>query len=317
MSTNSFTASARQPLRPISHPSWALITPVRDEEKFIGEMIESIAAQTVPPARWIIVDDGSRDRTPEIVAEYAQRIPYIELLRRPPRESRAPGGEAAVPEAMRRLNLPEYDFVARFDADLTFPRDYIARILDEFARNAHLGIAGGELDILQRGRLIPEKSPAYHVRGALKMYRRQCLQEIGGLHSQIGWDTLDEVLAWSRGWTTQSFPAMRVLHRRPTGTGIAAGRVYSERGRAEYLTWSHPLFIAVKTMKIGCAELSILKPAAFLRGFVSCYLRREARIQDRAFVRARRSHQMRQILGVLVSRSIHTGPAKQPSPARP
>lgn len=270
---------------------YALVTPVRDEELYIGDMIRSISQQTVRPVRWIIVDDGSRDRTAAIVNEHAQRLDFLTLIQLQARNRRLAGGEGAVPQALRQLTLRDFDFLARFDADLLLPADYIEKMLTRFHDNTRLGIAGGTLYVEKSGRLVPEKVPDIHVRGALKMYRRQCFEDIGGLTKQIGWDTLDEATAWSCGWETKSFSDIAVIHRRPTGQGIAPSCIYRERGRAEYLTWSHPLFVIAKSIKTGLSEVSLLKPACYLAGFISSYLRHEPRIRNPRIARARRRQQ--------------------------
>jgi glycosyltransferase involved in cell wall biosynthesis len=274
---------------------YALITPVRDEEKYIEAMIESILAQTIVPAKWIIVDDGSTDQTVDIVNRYAQRFDFIELIRLPARERRMPGGEGAIPIAFRRLDLADFDFVGRFDADLVFSSDYINALLAEFDRDLTLGIAGGGLYNDVNGALILEKDPEFHVRGALKMYRRQCFQDIGGLTTEIGWDTIDEVYAWSKGWNTRSFYQYKVLHRRSTGEALHPAKIYRERGRAEFLTWSLPCFVLAKTFKILLTNRSVVKPASYIAGFIHCYFNREQRIQESSFIQARRRQQWQRI----------------------
>jgi biofilm PGA synthesis N-glycosyltransferase PgaC len=289
-----------------SRPRYALIMPVRDEAKFIGAMIESILAQEFLPAKWIIVDDGSMDNTAEIIRSYARKAKFIELVQLPHRERREPGGEAAITHALKRLSVAEYDFLARFDADLLFAPDYLSQIMGEFSRNPKLGIAGGGLYVEKGAELELEKVPEYHVRGALKMYRRECFEQIGGITAQIGWDTTDEVYAWSRGWKTQSFFQYRVIHRRPTGEGIDAIRVYWQRGKADYYTWSHPAFVLGKSAKLAISQISILKPAIFLVGFISCYLRRECRLKDPIFIKTRRSQQMRRSFSLFSERNKGT-----------
>jgi glycosyltransferase involved in cell wall biosynthesis len=293
---------------------YALITPVRDEEKYIGAMIDSMLAQEIRPAKWIIVDDGSTDSTAEIVASYVRNFSLVELVQLPPRRERKAGGEGAIDQALRGLNLAEFDFLARFDADLIFAPDYIGKILSEFDRDPKLGIAGGSLYIEKDGRLELEKEPEYHVRGALKMYRRQCFEQIGELTTGIGWDTIDEVEAWTKGWKTRSFSEYRVIHRRPTGGGIQASRVYWERGKAEYYTWSHPLFVLAKTVKNAIENFSVLIPVCYLAGFISRYLARDSRIQDRAFAKARREEQRRR---VALLRWLRRRPADCAAPSCP
>ncbi len=278
---------------------YALITPVRDEEAYIGDMIASMVAQTVLPSLWVIVDDGSVDKTAQIVSGFADRFAFIKLVKLPPRNQRLAGGEGAVPNALKGINLSDFDFLARIDADLVFPPDYIEQILGEFHRNPKLGIAGGELYVKKEGVLVPEKNPLVHVRGALKMYRSQCLRDIGGLTSQIGWDTIDEIYAWTKSWTTRSFPEYKVIHRRPTGNGIAGTRVYKERGRAEYLTWSHPLFVLAKSFKILFRERSVARPICYLAGFILSYVRRENRLQDLTFTITRRKEQKHRLAALM------------------
>jgi biofilm PGA synthesis N-glycosyltransferase PgaC len=286
-----------------THPRIALITPLRDEANYIGAMADSIVAQQTLPTKWLIVDDGSTDGTPAIVRAYCRKFEFIELLELPARSERRPGGEGAIASALQKLDLSNIDYLARFDADLLFERDYFSRLVDRFNQDPKLGIAGGGLYIIdRRGRLVPEHAPEYHVRGALKMYRRECFEQLGGLGTDIGWDTIDEVYAWSRGWRTRSFMDIQVIHRRPTGESLHASRIYRERGRAEYLTWSHPAFVLLKTMK-----MAIKSPANaryFLDGFLRSYRERHVRLRDPKFRRTRRNQQFARVFGVLRLRSL-------------
>ena len=283
-----------------ARPRIALITPLRDEERFIEALMVSIVNQQVRPEKWLIVDDGSTDKTPAIVQKYCREYPFIELLQLPPRSDRRPGGEGAIGVALRNLDLSSFDYLARFDADLLFESDYFARMLHEFSEDPRLGIAGGSLYIERDGQLIPEKAPEYHVRGALKMYRRECFEELGQLGTDIGWDTIDEVYAWSRGWRTKSFGDAKVIHRRPTGGGIAANRIFRERGRAEYLTWSHPGFVLLKAVKLSFK--SPPNALSFFSGFVRSYTSRSARLQDPKFRHTRRAQQWDRMLRVVFPR---------------
>lgn len=286
------------------NPRIALVTPLKDEEKFIKGMIDSILDQDIRPGIWIIVDDGSTDRTPEIVQDYCQRFPFIELLRLPARNERKPGGEGAIVVALAKINPADFDYIARFDADLLFERDYFSRILQEFDRDPALGIAGGCLYVEKNGRRIPEKAPEYHVRGAVKMYRRECFVELGGLGTEIGWDTIDEVWAWTSGWRTRSFADIKVLHRRPTGVGMRAVRIYRERGRAEYLTWSHPVFVVLKVFKI--AIQNPINAWSFAAGVYDAYSRQDPRPKSIAFRRSRRSQQLSRLLNACLPKVLRS-----------
>ena len=283
--------------------TYVLVSPVYNEKQFIGRMIESIAAQTVLPSHWVIVDDGSTDGTPEIVRAYSHRYAFIELICLPKQKARKPGGEGAIQQALEVARSHPYDFLARFDSDLEFYTDYIARILAEFAGDEKLGIAGGGLYVEKKnGRFVLEKAPHYHVRGGLKMYRRKCLEEIGSLCTYMGWDTIDEVYAWKHGWKTRSFFENRVIHKRPTGEGLCSRQLYQQRGQGEYYTWSHPLFVFLKAVRV--ASGSPKRGLHFLGGFLECYRKHEERLQDPDFKRIRRKQQLRR----LISAGILTEP---------
>jgi biofilm PGA synthesis N-glycosyltransferase PgaC len=284
----------------LDKPRIVLVTPLKDEENYVDGMIKSILQQEILPTRWILVDDGSTDKTPEIIRGYCRENTFMELIQLPVRAERLPGGEGAITSALRLINLSDFDYVARFDADLAFGNNYFTSILQEFSKDGRLGIAGGGLYIEQDGLEIMEVAPDYHVRGALKMYRVECFRQIGPLGTQIGWDTMDEVYAWRYGWRTGSFQGIRVLHRRPTGRGIHNARIYQERGRAEYLTWSHPLFVVLKFFKLLFADPG--NAYHFLYGFLSCHRNREERLLDPLFRRTRREQQIGRMLSAVLPR---------------
>ncbi|MCU1325099.1 MAG: glycosyl transferase family 2 [Bryobacterales bacterium] len=283
-----------------SQPKIVVVTPVRDEAPFIVGMLDSITRQSIQPTRWIIVDDGSSDGTPDIVERFAAAFPFIELVRLPRREGRLPGGEGAIGKALSMVVAGELDYLARFDADLLFGPDYFKQLVGEFESDPLLGIAGGMLFTEDSaGQLKPETAPEYHVRGALKMYRRQCFLATGTLANCIGWDTIDEIRAWTNGWVTRSFAAYRVVHRRPTGTGIHVRKAYWERGKAEYNTLSHPLFVFAKSVHLLFRKRMVVGGFCLLGGFLWSYIKRETRLQDPNFKRVRHVQQWRRVMSRL------------------
>jgi hypothetical protein len=202
-----------------------------------------------------------------------------------------------IQKALEIVQLYPYDFLGRFDADLELRPDYIAKMLGEFTGDKKLGIAGGGLYIEKKnGRFVLEKVPKHHVRGGLKMYRRECLEQIGSLCTYIGWDTIDEVYAWRYGWKTRSFFENRVIHKRPTGQRLSSRELCRQRGQAEYYTWSHRLFVLLKAVKVGAT--SPTRGFHFLAAFLECYRKQEARLRDADFRRIRRKQQLKRLLSV-------------------
>ena len=180
-----------------------IITPVRDEEEHLRSTIESMVRQTVLPREWVIVDDGSTDSTAKIIDDYASCYPWIRAVHRQNRGFRKSGGGVvdAFNDGYRALECSDWDFIAKFDGDLTFDADYFEKCFDEFHRDGKLGLGGGVICYIVEGKKSFEEAPSFHVRGATKIYRKACWNSIGGLLPAPGWDTLDEVKANSLGWT--------------------------------------------------------------------------------------------------------------------
>jgi poly-beta-1,6-N-acetyl-D-glucosamine synthase len=249
--------------------------------------------QDMKPFKWIIADDGSSDETIQIIKKYASNNQFIL-----PREKnhgiskRKAGGEGVVAEIFESLDIEQYDYIARFDGDILLPPNYFSKILELFHRDRQLGIAGGELYAKKRGRMIPERSPRYHVRGAVKMYRMECFKAIGGLKPYIGWDTIDEVSAWSQGWKSVSLPDLKVIHLRPTGAQYGNYKAYWQRGIAEYMTWSHPLFVFAKGLYMLFSTPNPGLTLAYVGGVFSRYLIGCSRLKDPRFVSTRRKQQI-------------------------
>lgn len=281
-------------------PRYVVITPVRDEEQHLSATIECMIRQTVLPAQWVIVDDGSTDRTGEIIDAYADRYLWITPIHRKDRGFRKSG--AGVVEAfntgLAALDDTDWDFIVKFDGDLTFSPDYFQRCFEEFASDPALGLGGGVIYSAAGDRpAAAETGPLFHVRGATKIYRGACWRQIGGLLLAPGWDTFDEVKANSLGWKTRSFPQLHLLHHRQTGAADGSWRTSVKYGRANYICGYHPVFMLLK-----CARRLVQKPyftgaAGLVYGFMTGYLRRIPRAGDPAAIAYLRREQINRLCG--------------------
>ena len=277
---------------------YAIITPARDEEAFIEKTMASVVSQTIRPVCWIIVNDGSRDRTGEIIDKFAAQYPWIIATHRSNRGFREAGGGviATFYDGYAQLPSHDWDFLVKLDADLSFSTDYFERCLEEFAKDPKLGIGGGDIYHEEKAGLTLERNPSFHVRGATKIYRKECWEALGGLIQAPGWDTIDELKANMLGWSTRTFPHLRLSHFRYTGSADGAWKDCIKNGRANYITGYHPIFMLLK-----CAARIAKKPyvkgsIGLWWGFVSGYLRRIPRVQDQRLIRYTRVQQMRRIM---------------------
>jgi glycosyltransferase involved in cell wall biosynthesis len=277
---------------------YVIITPARDEEEFIERTILAVANQTIRPLQWIIVDDGSSDRTGEIVDYLARIYPWITTLHRFNRGHREAGGGVihTFYDGYVLIKPTGWQFLVKLDADLTFSPDYFERCFAEFIKDQSLGIGGGGIYHEVEGRLELEETPQFHVRGATKIYRRKCWDQLGGLIPAPGWDTVDELKANMLGWTTRSFPDICVSHYRFTGAADGARKDNIKNGRANYITGYHPLFMLLKCLRRLAHKPYLSGSIGLMWGYFSSYWKRLPQVQDPGLIRYTRNQQMRRLL---------------------
>ena len=211
-----------------------IVSPVRNEAEHIELVARSMARQSRPPDLWLVVDDGSDDATPELLRELSTSIPFMRELSTPDGYTSGSGDRHAVAAAPRAFNWAletidwrEFTHIGKLDGDIELPDDYFARLLTQFDRDPALGIGGGILVERVSGRWQPMRTAPHHVRGALKLYRRECFDSIGGVRERLGWDGIDQSYARMRGYRTAHFPDIVARHHRPVGTadGVLRGRM--------------------------------------------------------------------------------------------
>ena len=235
-----------QPLCHVGLMKYVLITPARNEEKFIGKPLDSMAAQTLLPERWVIVDDGSTDRTAEIVQGYAKQFRWIELLRRPQRQDRNFAGKAmAFNAGFERVRSLFFDVIGNLDADISVEPEYFQFLLQKFAELPQLGVAG---TAMREPGYDAMKDSFYHendVFGACQLFRRACFEEVGG-YTPIKWGGLDWIAvrtARLKGWQTKSFCDKLFYHHRQMGaTESTTWRARFDYGRKDYFLGNHPFW---------------------------------------------------------------------------
>lgn len=278
---------------------YVIISPVRDEAKYLDGTIDSIRKQTITPAEWIIVDDGSTDHTREIADQAAAACDWIHVVSRRDRGFRKAGGGVieAFYAGYNAMQTREFDFVVKLDGDLSFDADYFDKCFRRFAENEKLGIGGGTICHVDKdtGELRAEDQPRFHVRGATKIYRRACWDGLGGLVLAPGWDALDEVKANMLGWQTESFSDILVVHNRFTGAANGKWGAHVKDGVADYVAGYHPLFFALKCVKRVMHKPYLIHSAGLLYGFLSGYIRGISQVEDKQLIAYLREQQIRRI----------------------
>jgi len=278
---------------------YVVVTPVRDEETYLPRTIESMVAQTVCPQEWVIVNDGSKDRTGEIVEQAALKYPWIRAVHRQDRGYRKWGGGIieAFYDGFNSLTFKDWEFMSKLDGDLSFAPDYFANAFKKFEENPKIGIGGGVLYHYEDGVKVLEKTPTFHVRGGAKIFRRACWGAIGGLWVGPGSDTVDEVKANMLGWTTMSFSDLPMIHHRFTGASWGRWGGLVKDGRIDYTYGSHPLFLASKSVARLVRRPYVIGSVALVWGYVGGYLKGAPQVDDPELIRYLRRQQLARLFG--------------------
>jgi hypothetical protein len=274
--------------------AYVLISPCRDEAAYMRRTLASVVAQSVRPAKWVIVDDGSTDATPSILAEYAARHDWIEVAAKPDRGQRAvgPGVIEAFHFGLERVDLDDYAYLCKLDLDLDLPAGYFEGLMARMEANPRIGTCSGKPYFRSGGRMISEKCGDEMSVGMTKFYRVDCFRQIGGFVREVMWDAIDCHKARQLGWIAVSWddPDLRFEHLRPMGSSqksIHTGR--RRHGFGQYYMGSDPLYFAATAAYRMTHPPYVTGGLAMLAGYAGAWWRGAERHPDpelRAFIRA-------------------------------
>lgn len=268
---------------------YCLISPCRDEAAHVRRTIESVAAQTVPPALWIIIDDGSTDQTPAILEEYASRLPYLRIIRRPDRGFRQLGSGVvdAFYAGYNTIDPYDFDFLCKLDMDVDLPPRYFELLIERMEQNPRIGTCSGKPFFRdRRGRRVSEMCGDETSVGMTKFYRTDCFRQIGGFEPALMWDGIDCHRCRMLGWIAVSWddPQLGFEHLRPMGSSDRSwwtGRV--RHGAGQYFMGTGPIYM------LGSALFRMTRPplliggVAILWGYLKSFLTRRPRYKDHSF----------------------------------
>ena len=275
---------------------YLLISPCRDEAQYLRQTLDSVAAQSVPPALWLVVDDGSTDETPAMLQDYVTRLPYLRVVHRTNRGRRQVG--SGVVEAfyagLETVRLEDFDYICKLDMDLQLPDRYFELLMERMESNPRIGTTSGKPWFVHRGSLAPEICGDEMSVGMTKFYRVACFKEIGGFVREVMWDGIDCHRCRMLGWIAESrdLEDLRFVHLRPQGAsqkGIWSGRVRA--GFGQYFMGTSPLYyMAVAAYRLP-AYPAVIGSMAMLWGYFGSWLKALPGYNDPEFRRFLRSYQ--------------------------
>jgi glycosyltransferase involved in cell wall biosynthesis len=278
------------------HLLYVLITPARNEEKFIEKTIQSVVAQTVVPSKWVIVNDGSTDSTASIVGRYLAKYDWMELVELPSHRDRSFAAKVhAFNAGYDRVKNLDYHVIGNLDSDLSFDAEYCEFLLDKFAEDADLGVAGTIFREEGYSSATDSFEGQNHVAGGCQLFRRQCFQEIGGYipNREGGIDWIAVTTARMMGWKTRSFREMSFFHYRSLGTAerslLASMFSYGEK---DYYLGNHPLWEMFRVAYRIVKKPYLVGAIALYAGYLSAFLRQMKKPVSDELMRFHRKEQL-------------------------
>ena len=248
--------------------NYYIVIPTYNEEKFISLTLQSIVEQTVLPSKIVVVNDGSTDKTEEIVNSFAEKYSFIAAVNKTSDAIHLPGSKViqAFQKGLEILD-DNYDIIVKIDADLIFPSYYFETIIQHFQLDERIGMVGGFCYIEKNGEWILENlTDKDHIRGALKAYRKETFKEIGGLKPAMGWDTVDELLCKFYNWKVVTDESLHVKHLKPTGASYNKAARYKQ-GEAFYSLGYGFFITAIASLKLALRKGKPLLFMDYIKGF--------------------------------------------------
>ena len=286
---------------PLPDARYVLISPCRNEAAYMRETLESVLAQTLRPACWVIVDDGSTDETPQILADYAAAHDWIRIITRKDRGHRAvgPGVIDAFYEGYRAIDPAEFEFMCKLDLDLRLPPRYFELLVQRMRENPRIATCSGKAYVERAGELVAERHGDETSLGMTKFYRVSCFEAIGGFVREVMWDGIDCHRCRMHGWIACSWdePELRFVHLRPMGSSqqsIWVGRM--RHGYGQYFMGTGLAFMLASAGYRLAEPPVVLGSTAMLWGWLKSALQRMPRYDDPEFRRFLRRYQRRALL---------------------
>jgi biofilm PGA synthesis N-glycosyltransferase PgaC len=283
---------------------YVLITPARNEERFIAKTLESMVAQTSPPERWVIVDDGSYDRTAQIVERYRIQCPWIELVRRPQHADRSFAGKVQSFNAgLERVRSVDFEVIGNLDADLSFDPNYLEFLIERFSEDPQLGVAGTPFTEDSGYDSAKDSFEGQnHVAGGCQLFRRRCFEDVGGYipNPAGGIDWIAVTTARMKGWKTRSFVEKRFHHYRTLGTAERSNWAASfSYGEKDYYLGGSPVWQLFRV--IYRSTKSPLEGVGLLSGYCWAAVRRIKRPVSNELMHFYRREQMKKLKAIFRS----------------
>ena len=281
---------------------YVLISPCRDEADYMRQTLDSVITQSVRPNKWVIVDDGSTDETPKILAEYAAQHNWIEIVTRSDRGRRAvgPGVIDAFYAGLEMVNMDDFEYLCKLDLDLKIPPNYFETVLAQMEITPRLANFSGKPYLREAdGRLTSERLGDENAVGQIKLYRVAAFKDIGGFVRQVSWDGIDGHMCRMKGWIalSEDRPELRFIHLRQMGSSqhsLWIGRL--RWGFGKYFMGSAIYYVVAVAFYRMLEKPYVVGGWGILVGYLRAMFGRAPRFENREFRRFLRRFELQSLL---------------------
>lgn len=287
-------------MKPTSN--YVLISPCRDEADYMRQTLDSIVAQTFRPTKWVIIDDGSTDMTPQILSEYANRHEWIEIVTRSNRGRRAvgPGVIDAFYAGLETIKVDDFEYLCKLDLDLEIPASYFERVIKQMESTPRMANFSGKPYLREKdGKLTSERLGDENAVGQIKLYRTTAFKDIGGFVRQVSWDGIDGHMCRMKGWIARSedCPELRFIHLRQMGSSqhsLWVGRM--RWGFGKYFMGSAPYFVVAVAFFRMLEKPYVMGGWGILWGYLKAMFSRAPRFENKEFRQFLRRFELQSLL---------------------
>ena len=271
--------------------NYLIVTPCKNEEKFLPYLAKSIIDQTIKPKIWFIYEDGSNDKSYEILSNLSKSYDWIyikkgEKFKRDLSFHISDIVDTSIKEALlicSNKNI-DIDYFGQIDADMVLDRDFFEKIIKKFRDNSKLGIASGTVTYKEGKNIIIEKGRDNQPNGGLRVWRKKCFIETGGFPKSYSADSVSNVLAKLKGWEIRIFNDISGIHLRKTSSAEGLWKGFRVRGESDYYRDYHPIYILLKFLKYTI-QPPFYTGISYINSYVNCVLKRKNKMMDHPEVR--------------------------------
>lgn len=286
--------------------SYILVTPCKNEEESLPKLAESVINQTIRPVLWVIVDDGSTDKTPQIIQKLVSESPWIKTIKltENPRDLGIhlahvyrTGFQYAIKYC--KSNNLEYEYIGVVDADIILSDNYFESLIAEFERNPKLGISSGRIGNIVEGKILWEPFREDLPSGGARLWRRKCFEETGGYLPTCSPDSVSNVKAKLQGWEIKKFKHIKAISTRPYAGAEGQWKGYKKLGANNYFIGYTPTHVILKGLTMLYSKNGYFKTGAgiaYILGYLTEYLRRAPRINDPEIIEYYRRNRLKEII---------------------